>query len=62
MAYVCDQLAADGSGTCVQWVVFNPLSGLAITHAQMLQIGGGLFTVAGIFIAYAIIASAVNKL
>lgn len=62
MAYVCDQLAADGSGTCVQWVVFNPLSGLAITHAQMLLMGSGLFTIAGIFILYAIIASAANKM
>jgi len=62
MAYVCEQLSADSSQTCVQWVVFNPLSGLAITKAQMIEIGGSLCVIAGIFIAYAIISSAVNKL
>jgi hypothetical protein len=35
---------------------------LAITKAEMVQIGGSLLAVAAVFIAYAIIAKAVNSL
>lgn len=65
MRYVCDQLTdpdASGLRTCLQWGEFSYLSTLAITKAQMIEIGSNLLTVAGVFIAFAIIAKAVKLL
>lgn len=65
MRYVCDQLSEpdlNGSYTCLQWGEFSYLSTLAITKSQMVEIGGSLLAVAGVFIAYAIIAKAVKSL
>jgi hypothetical protein len=45
-----------------QWGEFSYLSTLAITKAQMIEIGSNLLTVAGVFIAFAIIAKAVKLL
>jgi hypothetical protein len=46
----------------VEWTEFNFLSSLAITKSQMIEIGGSLLSVAGIFLAFAIIAKAVKLL
>lgn len=65
MGYVCEKLSEpDSSGlqTCLMWSDFSFLSTLAITKTQMMEIGGSLLTVAGLFLAYAIIAKAVKML
>lgn len=65
MRYVCDQLSepdVNGVLTCLQWGEFSYLSTLAITKSQMIEIGGSLLAVAGVFIAYAFIAKAVKLL
>ena len=49
-----------GLQTCLEWVEYS--HPLAITKAEMVQIGGSLLAVAAVFIAYAIIAKAVNSL
>ena len=49
-----------GIQTCLEWVEYS--HPLAITKAEMVQIGGSLLAVAAVFIAYAIIAKAVNSL
>lgn len=61
MLYVCSQLSADGQ-TCIAYTEFTYLSHLAITKSQMIEIGSALYPIAGLFIAYAIIAKAVNSL
>lgn len=65
MASVCNELSqpdSNGIQHCLQWVDFSFLSTLAITKTQMIEIGGSLLTVAGIFLAYVIIAKAVKML
>jgi len=53
MAFVCESFEViNGLQTCVQWTEFSFLS----------EIGGSLLTVAGIFLAYAIISKAVKLL
>ena len=49
-----------GLQTCLEWVEYS--HPLAITKAEMVQIGGSLLAVAAVFIAYAIISKAVNSL
>jgi len=63
MAFVCESFEViNGLQTCVQWTEFSFLSSLAITKTQMIEIGGSLLTIAGIFLAYAIISKAVKLL
>ncbi len=65
MRYVCDQLSdpdSNGFQTCLQWGEFSYLSTLAITKSQMIVIGGSLLSIAGVFIAFVIIAKAVKLL
>lgn len=63
MAYVCQTLQIiNDVQTCVEWTEFSYLSSLAITKTQMVQIGGSLLGVAGVFLAYAIISKAVKML
>lgn len=63
MAYVCQTLQLiNDVQTCVEWIEFSYLTSLAITKTQMIQIGGSLLGVAGVFLAYAIIAKAVKLL
>jgi hypothetical protein len=63
MSYVCESFELiNGLQTCVEWTEFNFLSSLAITKSQMIEIGGSLLSVAGIFLAFAIIAKAVKLL
>ena len=60
---VCKVLSTvneQGIQTCLEWVEYS--HPLAITKAEMVQIGGSLLAVAAVFIAYAIIAKAVNSL
>lgn len=60
---VCKTLSTaneQGLQTCLEWVEYS--HPLAITHAEMMQIGGSLLAVAGVFIAYAVISKAVNML
>ena len=60
---VCKVLSTvneQGLQTCLEWVEYS--HPLAITKAEMVQIGGSLLAVAAGFIAYAIIAKAVNSL
>ena len=60
---VCKVLSTpneQGLQTCLEWVEYS--HPLAITKAEMVQIGGSLLAVAAVFIAYAIIAKAVNSL
>lgn len=61
--HVCKTLSLpneQGLQTCLEWVVYS--HPLAITKAQMVEIGGSLLMVAGCFLAYAIIAKAVKSL
>lgn len=61
--HVCQTLTPpdqQGLQTCLEWVVYS--HPLAITKAQMVEIGGSLLTVAGVFLAYAFIAKAVKLL
>ena len=65
MRYVCDQLSepdVNGVLTCLQWGEFSYLSTLAITKSQMIEIGGSLLIVAGLFVGFVIIAKAVKLL
>ncbi|MQZ56009.1 hypothetical protein F4T90_00875 [Acinetobacter junii] len=65
MRYVCDQLSdpdASGFQACLQWGEFSYLSTLAITKSQMIEIGGSLLSVAGVCLAFVIIAKAVKLL
>ncbi|MEX5753497.1 hypothetical protein AB6B30_00035 [Acinetobacter baumannii] len=51
--------------TCVEWTTFEVIDlfqSLAITKVQMIQIGASLIAVAACFIAFAVIAKAVNQL
>lgn len=62
--------------TCVNWVEYNLpttsshvantnidiFSSVAITKSQMVDIGGSLLVIAGLYLAYAIIAKAINSL
>ncbi|XZW57610.1 hypothetical protein ACT40J_19450 [Acinetobacter baumannii] len=51
--------------TCTEWTTFEFIDlfqSLAITKVQMMQIGGSLIAVAACFIAFAVIAKAVNQL
>ena len=60
---VCKVLSTaneQGLQTCLEWVEYS--HPLAITKAEMVQIGGSLLSVAAVFIVYAIIAKAVNSL
>ena len=60
---VCKVLSTaneQGLQTCLEWVEYS--HPLAITKADMVLIGGSLLAVAAVFIAYAIIAKAVNSL
>ena len=60
---VCKVLSTvneQGLQTCLEWLEYS--HPLAITKAEMVQIGGSLLAVAAVFIAYAIIAKAVNSL
>ena len=60
---VCKVLSTvneQGLQTCLEWVEYS--HPLAITKAEMVQIGGSLLAVAAVLIAYAIIAKAVNSL
>ena len=60
---VCKVLSTvneQGLQTCLEWVEYS--HPLAITKAEMVQIGGSLLAVAAVFIVYAIIAKAVNSL
>lgn len=60
---VCKVLSTvneQGLQTCLEWVEYS--HPLAITKAEMVQIGGSLLAVAAVFIAYAIISKAVNSL
>lgn len=64
--HVCKTLSQpdlNGLQVCLEWAAFSDIfQSVAITHSQMVEIGGSLVAIAGIFIAYAIIAKAVNKL
>ena len=59
--YVCQQLSSSTPQTCEVWVEYSYLSSLAITKQQMIDIGSSLFVIAGIFIGFAIIASAAKR-
>ncbi|CAM3594171.1 hypothetical protein VXG46_000097 [Acinetobacter baumannii] len=51
--------------TCTEWTTFEVIDlfqSLAITKIQMIQIGASLIAVAACFIAFAVIAKAVNQL
>lgn len=61
--YQCAQLSTpdpNGVQTCIAWAeAANPL---AITHDQMIQISTPLLAIAGLFIAYAVVARAIKLL
>ncbi|HRM16522.1 MAG TPA: hypothetical protein PLX05_13240 [Acinetobacter parvus] len=49
----------------MEWATFNYLDlfqSVAITKSEMIMIGGSLVGIAGVFIAYALFAKAVNQL
>lgn len=62
--------------TCVKWVEYHIptsssdvananidiFSSVAITKSQMVEIGSSLLVIAGLYLAYAIIAKAINSL
>ena len=66
--HVCKTLSTpidDGLQTCLEWTTFEFIDlfqSLAITKVQMMQIGASLIAVAACFIAFAVIAKAVNQL
>lgn len=66
--YVCKTLSTpieNGLQTCSEWTTFEFIDlfqSLAITKVQMVQIGASLIAVAACFIAFAVIAKAVNQL
>ncbi|MDC4534247.1 hypothetical protein [Acinetobacter baumannii] len=65
--YVCKTLSTpneNGLQTCSEWTTFEVIDlfqSFAITKVQMIQIGASLIAVAACFIAFAIIAKAVNQ-
>lgn len=67
--FVCQSLTnpnRNGIQRCVEWVEYQPesfgLASLAITKAQMVEIGGSILGIYALFIAYVVIAKAVNIL
>lgn len=66
--HVCKTLSPQnesGLQTCVEWATFTYLDlfqSLAITKVEAVIIGGSLIGIAAVFIAYAVIAKAVNQL
>ncbi|OTT98798.1 hypothetical protein [Acinetobacter baumannii] len=66
--HVCKTLSTPtetGLQTCSEWTTFEFIDlfqSLAITKVQMIQIGASLIAVAACFIAFAVIAKAVNQL
>lgn len=66
--HVCKTLSQpneSGLQTCVEWATFTYLDlfqSLAITKVEAVIIGGSLIGIAAVFIAYAVIAKAVNQL
>lgn len=66
--HVCKTLSQpneSGLQTCVEWATFTYLDlfqSLAITKVEAVLIGGSLIGIAAVFIAYAVIAKAVNQL
>ena len=66
--HVCKTLSQpneSGLQTCVEWATFTYLDlfqSVAITKSEMIMIGGSLVGIAGVFIAYALFAKAVNQL
>lgn len=66
--HVCKTLSQpneSGLQTCVEWATFTYLDlfqSLAITKVEAVMIGGSLIGIAAVFIAYAVIAKAVNQL
>lgn len=66
--HVCKTLSQpneSGLQTCVEWATFNYLDlfqSVAITKSEMIMIGGSLIGIAAVFIAYAVIAKALNQL
>lgn len=57
---VLSQPNLDGLQTCIEWVEY--VHPLAITKVQMIEIGGSLLAVFGVYIAYAIIARGINSI
>lgn len=66
--HVCKTLSQpneSGLQTCVEWATFTYLDlfqSVAITKSEMVMVGSSLIGIAAVFIAYAVIAKAVNQL